>query len=253
MQEKLILVVNDDGWQSQGIKALAELMTEYGSVVVVAPSSQRSGFGMALSVEQPISFQKEKEENGITFYSCTGTPVDCVKFANASLLDRQPDFIVSGINHGSNISCNTLYSGTMGAAIEGCINGIPSVGFSHMSHSLDLDFTNPIKYFREIMTQVIKHGLPEDTCLNVNYPDLPDASIKGVRVTKQARGYWEEVYTTNDQQQYALGGTYHCHEPKTAQDHDFWAVQAGYVAITPIRILLHDLDNFQQLSNTFNK
>lgn len=251
MSEKLILVTNDDGWDAQGIGELAKLMAEFGKVVVVGPSSQRSGSGMALSVEKPIGYQFEKTENEIDFYSCTGTPVDCVKFACRKILNCQPDFVVSGINHGSNISCNVLYSGTMGAAIEACLNGIPSVGFSHMSHDKEIDFSWTIKQARQIFSKVMKTEMPLYTCLNINFPNIEEKDLKGIKVTRQAEGRWIEEYQNKEGDEFVLGGKFQSMENGT-EDHDLWAIKNNFIAITPIKITITDMENFNSLADTYN-
>jgi 5'-nucleotidase len=252
MSERIILVTNDDGWYSQGINVLANIMKEFGKVIVVAPDSQRSGSGMALNVEKPIKFQKEKSEDNIDYYSCSGTPVDCVKIGVRTIIKKSPDLIVSGINHGSNISCNVLYSGTMGAAIEGCVSGIPSVGFSHMSHELEIDFSWIKKYFREVVIDVLENGLPTNTCLNVNFPDIEEKELKGAIVSRQAEGRWIEEFQKSENGDYFLGGKYESLENGTT-DHDVWAIKNNYIAITPIKILLTDKENFESLTNRLNK
>jgi len=166
----LILVTNDDGVQAKGIETLIEIVKEFGDVIVVAPLEGQSGMSNAITVKLPLHLKKLSTSNGVTKIGTSGTPVDCVKLALSQILDRKPDLVVSGINHGSNSSISVVYSGTMGATIEGSLNGIPSIGFSLLDFSPEADFSVAKKYAPKIIENVIKNGLPEYTCLNVNFP-----------------------------------------------------------------------------------
>src|ERR1700743_1096967 len=151
-----ILVVNDDGITAPGIKALIDVMKELGRVVVVAPDSPQSGMGHAITIGKPLLFDKVELYEDVEMYKCSGTPVDCVKLAvNKVFKGRKPDLCVSGINHGLNNSINILYSGTMSAAVEGAIEGIPSVGFSLDDYTLQADFSHCLKFVKEIALQVL--------------------------------------------------------------------------------------------------
>ena len=189
MRKPLILVVNDDGITANGIRNLIKIMNDFGDVVVVAPDSPQSGKSHAITLEETIRCDKVKIDNGPQIeYSCSGTPVDCVKLALNKLLDRKPDLCVSGINHGSNSSINVIYSGTMSAAIEGALDGIPSIGFSLLDYSKDADFSESTAFIRLITKQVLKNGLNDGICLNVNIPkSINQQKIRGIRVCRQAK------------------------------------------------------------------
>ena len=169
-QKPLILITNDDGDTAKGIEVLTRLMMQLGDVIVVSPDGQRSGQSNALTVNNPIRYKKIQEQEGLTWYISTGTPTDCVKLALNGIVDRKPDLLVAGVNHGSNAAINVIYSGTMGAVLEGCINGIKSIGFSVLDHSANADFSNMEPYILEIAKKVLEKGLPTGVCLNVNSP-----------------------------------------------------------------------------------
>ncbi|GAB2779867.1 5'/3'-nucleotidase SurE [Salinimicrobium soli] len=239
-QEKpLILVTNDDGITAPGIRALIEVMKQIGEVIVVAPDSPQSGMGHAITISDtlfcdPVTVKesfKHKE------YSCSGTPADCVKIATQEILHRKPDLCVSGINHGSNSSINVIYSGTMSAAVEAGIEGIPAIGFSLLDYSLTADFEPAKKYVKRITRQVLKHGLPKGVVLNVNLPKLPESKIKGIKVCRQANARWEEEFDkrTNPQGRdyYWLSGKF-VNEDE-GEDSDEFALSQGYVSVVPIQ------------------
>ena len=166
----LILITNDDGVYAKGLAALIEVMRLFGNIVAVAPESPRSGMSHAITVDHPLRVNRHFEEEGVLIYSCNGTPVDCIKLACNQLLEQLPDFVVSGINHGANTSVSILYSGTMGAALEGCIHGIPSIGFSLGDFNPDADFAKSKIVVAKIFQKIAEQGLPEGVCLNVNIP-----------------------------------------------------------------------------------
>ena len=182
----LILITNDDGVQASGLINLIDAIRPLGEIVVVAPNVPRSGMSSAITAFSPIRANLIKEEEGLKVYSCTGTPVDCVKLGLNKILDRKPDILLSGINHGSNAAICVIYSGTMGAAFEGCIVGIPSVGISLTDHSPQADFSEAVKYGKLIAEKVLSNGLPEGICLNLNIPNIPD--VKGLKVCSQTKG-----------------------------------------------------------------
>ncbi len=247
-KKPLILVSNDDGVYAKGLRSLIEIVKPLGEVVVVAPEKGESGMSHAISISVPLRVKKLEEEKDYTVYSTTGTPVDCVKLAINQLLDRLPDLIVSGINHGSNASISIIYSGTMGAAVEGCLNGIPSVGFSLLSHSPDADFEMSKIYTRKIINMIMKNGLPADTCLNVNFPNISRDKVKGIRVCRMTRGVWKEEYDKridpHKRDYYWLTGSFKNFEPDK-EDTDEWALANNYVAIVPIHI---DFTNYDALN-----
>lgn len=236
MKTPLILITNDDGADAKGIEVLTRLMCEIGDVVVMAPDGARSAQSNALTVTQPIRFKKIEETVGLVRYSCTGTPTDCVKLALNEIVDRKPDLLVSGINHGSNAAINVIYSGTMGAVLEGCENGILSIGFSLCNHSLDADFTIFESYITQITKLALQNGLPHGTCLNVN---APMGAIAGIRVSRQCDGKWTKEFAKRTDPQgrayFWLTGHFENHEPHAAET-DEWALSQGYVSVVPTKI-----------------
>ncbi|MDL2323017.1 5'/3'-nucleotidase SurE [Bacteroidales bacterium OttesenSCG-928-A17] len=233
----LILISNDDGVQALGINQLIESARSLGDLLVVAPDGPRSGMSSAITSINPIRASLIKEEEGLTVWSCTGTPVDCIKLGINELADRKPDLVLSGINHGSNAAICVVYSGTMGAAIEGCIFGIPSLGISLTDHAHDADFSQAVKYGKMVAEKVLKEGLPEGICLNLNIPNTPE--IKGLKVCTQTDGYWaKEFLLSNDPSGnpvYWLTGHFSNREPDNCNS-DEWALSQGYAALVPIRI-----------------
>ncbi|MBI3503157.1 MAG: 5'/3'-nucleotidase SurE [Bacteroidetes bacterium] len=248
-KKPLILVTNDDGISSPGISSLVEVMKEIGEVIVVAPDKPQSGVGHAITINSTLRIHKTKFHNVKIEYSVTGTPVDCVKMCISEILKVKPDLIVSGINHGSNISINVIYSGTMSAAIEGAIESIPSIGFSLMHDSIDADFFASKQIAKTISKQVLQHGLPKDTCLNVNIPKLHLSEIKGIKICRQARANWIEEF---DKRKDPSGNPYYWltgkfinyDEGKT--DTDVWAVKNNFVSVVPIQF---DMTGYTALSH----
>lgn len=234
----VILVSNDDGYRAKGINELIGFLKTFADVVVMAPTAPRSGSGCAITSNVPLKFTKDLQEPGVTRYNCSGTPTDCIKLALEVLFaEKKPDLVVSGINHGDNSSVNAHYSGTMGAAIEGCLKGIPSIAFSLCNHDLNADFMQLKPYITQITKQVLEHGLPKGTCLNVNFPNTNE--FKGVKVCRQTKGDWqnefEEQTRRNGESYYWMTGEYRNDEPEST-DTDHWALDNGYVAITPTTI-----------------
>lgn len=236
-KKPLILISNDDGVMAKGISELVKFLRPLGELVVMAPDSPRSGSGCALTITQPVHYQLVKREVGLTVYKCSGTPSDCIKLAKSEVLDRQPDLIVGGINHGDNSAVNVHYSGTMGIVIEGCLNGIPSIGFSICDHSPNADFEPLGAYVRQIAAMVLEAGLPPLTCLNVNFPVV--STIKGVKVCEQAKGRWAKEWQPcprlSDPNYFWLTGEFQEEEPDNEKS-DHWALSQGYVAITPTTV-----------------
>lgn len=231
-----ILVVNDDGITAPGIKALMETMAEIGHVVVVAPDSPQSGMGHAITIGKPLRLDKVEIYNGFETYRCSGTPVDCVKLAvNTVFKGAKPDLCVSGINHGLNNSINVLYSGTMSAAVEGAIESIPSVGFSLDDFTLQANFKPCLKYVKQIALQVLEHGLPPATLLNVNFPNTAD--LKGVKICRQARAKWAEEFDErldpHQRPYYWLTGVFQLNDQ--GEDTDVWALENNYVSVVPVQ------------------
>jgi 5'-nucleotidase len=245
---KLILVTNDDGFQAKGISYLTETAKEFGDVVVVAPEKGQSGMSHSVSLNMPLFLKSHKSDNGHLSYSCSGTPADCVKIALHKVLNRKPDLIISGINHGSNASVSAIYSGTIAAAREGSLNGIPSIGFSLLNHSMEADFTTSAHFARIIIEKVFENGIPEHTCLNVNIPDISLEKIAGIKICRQTKGKWIEEFDhrTNPSKQdyYWLTGQFSNFEPH-AEDTDEWALLNNFVSIVPIEV---DLTSYQVLN-----
>ena len=250
----LILVTNDDGITAPGLRNLIEVMNEIGEVVVVAPDSPQSGMGHAITINSTLYCDKIKVTDGPQLeYSCSGTPADCVKLAINELLDKKPDLCVSGINHGSNSSINVIYSGTMSAAIEAGIEGVPAIGFSLLDFKWNADFKPLKEYIKKISLEALKKGIPKDVVLNVNFPLLKNGKIKGMKICRQARAYWVEEFDkrTNPmgREYYWLTGTF-INEDK-GEDTDEWALNKGYVSIVPTQFDLTAHHSLQQL-NTWN-
>ena len=250
----LILVTNDDGIRAPGLRSLIEVMTEIGEVVVVAPDSPRSGMGHAITINSPLYCDKIKVTDGPQLeYSCSGTPADCVKLAVNELLNKKPDLCVSGINHGSNSSINVVYSGTMSAAIEACIEGVPAIGFSLLNFKWNADFKPLKKYIKKISLEALEKGIPKDVVLNVNFPLLQNTKIKGMKICRQARAHWIEEFDkrTNPmgREYYWLTGTF-INEDK-GEDTDEWALNKGFISIVPTQFDLTAHHSLQHL-NTWN-
>lgn len=237
MQKPVILVTNDDGIMAPGIRNLISFMLEIGEVVVVAPDKGQSGMGHAVTITEPIRLEKIAVNGDHQEFSCSGTPVDCVKLAVNKVLHRKPDILVSGINHGSNASINVIYSGTMSAAIEGAMEGIPSIGFSLLDYRLNADFLAARKFIQGIVSNVLKHGLPKGNCLNVNIPAIKEHEIKGVRVCRQANANWVEEFDHRQDPRgkdyYWLTGKFQLHED--TDDTDEWALANKYISLVPIQ------------------
>jgi 5'-nucleotidase len=250
----LILVTNDDGITAPGLRNLIEVMNELGEVVVVAPDSPQSAMGHAITINSTLHCEKIIVTDGPQLeYSCSGTPADCVKLAVNELLDRKPDLCVSGINHGSNSSINVIYSGTMSAAMEAGIEGIPAIGFSLLDYQWNADFS-PIKNFvKKITVQALKNGIPKDVVLNVNFPKLKEKEIKGIKICRQAKANWVEEFDkrTNPmgREYYWLTGTF-INEDK-GEDTDEWALSHGYISVVPTQFDLTAHHSIQHL-NTWN-
>jgi 5'-nucleotidase len=254
LKRPLILISNDDGVHAKGLKELIEAVRPFGDLFVVAPETGESGMSHAITIKNPLRVSKISEEKGLTIYSCSGTPVDSVKIALNKLIDRKPDLLLSGINHGSNASISVIYSGTLGAAREGCINRIPSIGFSVTDHDKNADFTTAFDYVRTIVKDVIENGLEEDTFLNVNIPAVEKEKIKGIRVSSQTNGVWKQEYEErvdpHEGVYYWLTGFFDNYE-KDNKDSDEWALNNNYVAIVPIKINSTNFDYIKNLKNRY--
>ena len=252
MRKPLILVTNDDSIVAPGIRALIEVMKEIGEVIIVAPDSPQSGMGHAITVNNTITLDKVNLDKEIEHeYSCSGTPVDCVKIAVREILKRKPDLCVSGINHGSNSSINVIYSGTMSAAVEAGIEGIPAIGFSLLDYSWDADFEPFKKYVKKIALNVLEKGLPEGVILNVNFPKLKSEALKGIKICRQAKAAWIEEFDKRinpmGKEYYWLSGKFVNNDK--GEDTDEWALQNGYISIVPVQFDLTAYHAISQLNN----
>ncbi len=233
----LILVCNDDGITAPGLRCLISIMNELGEVVVVAPDGPQSGKGHSITLEGILRCDEIKIDDGPQKeYSVSGTPVDCVKLAVNVVLDRKPDLVVSGINHGSNSSINVIYSGTMSAAVEGSLEGIPSVGFSLLDYSWDADFNSARSHIKNIAESILIKGLPHGTCLNVNIPMHNGQPYRGVRVWRQAKANWEEEFDSRQDPRhrnyYWLTGKFVNYD--TGEDTDEWALENYFISVVPV-------------------
>ncbi len=251
-RERLFLVTNDDGIEAKGLKELVEVVRPFGRIVVVAPAEPQSGMSHAITVKVPLRIKKLEENSRQVVYKCFGTPVDCVKLAFNQLLPEKPDLLISGINHGSNASTSVFYSGTLGAALEGSINEVPSIGFSLLNLDHEADFTTAKAVIQRILKAVLEHGIPRSVCLNVNIPDMDASEIRGIRFCRQNRGYWREEFDKRTDPRgksyYWLTGTYHNSEPD-AEDTDEWALRNGFVSVVPLQTDLTAYDTLPAFSS----
>ena len=238
-KKPLILVTNDDGITAKGIRTLIEVMTEIGDVIVVAPDKPQSAMGHAITINNMLHLNKISNENDpITEFSCSGTPVDCVKIAVSEIMHRKPDLCVSGINHGSNSSINVIYSGTMSAAVEAGIEGIPAIGFSLLDFDANANFEHTKSFIKQIATEVLGKKLPKGTVLNVNIPKFSENEIKGIKICRQADAQWVEKF---DKRQSPFGKDYYwltgefTNFDKDATDTDEWALTNNYISIVPVQ------------------
>jgi len=255
MSKPLILVSNDDGITSKGIRMLVEVMKEIGEVVVVAPDSPQSGMGHAITIGNTLRLEENDLFGEIKAYECSGTPADCVKIAKHFVLKgRKPDLVVSGINHGSNTSVSVLYSGTMSAAIEGAMESMPAIGFSLCDYSSDADFNHTRPYIKQIAQQVLDKGLPQGVALNVNFPPKRNEPLKGIKVCQQAHAKWEETFQErfdpNGRRYFWLAGNFVNFDK--GEDNDEWAIANNYVSIVPCQYDLTSHPTIQEISNSWD-
>jgi 5'-nucleotidase len=237
--DKLILITNDDGLYAAGLRTLLDVIEDFGKVVMISTMESMSGMSQALTVKTPIRVKLLEENEKHRIYASNGTPTDSVKLAINQLLERMPDWVVSGINHGANASVSVLYSGTMAAALEGCLYGVPSVGFSLNNFSPTADFSICKKYIRQVMKKLEKHPLPKGVCLNVNIPSAPRDAIKGIKICRQSKGNWKEEFEKRKDPMgktyYWLTGIFQNHEPEST-DTDEWALANNYVSVVPVTV-----------------
>ena len=248
-KKPLILLTNDDGFRAKGIQELIEALKELGEIVVMAPDGPRSGMSSAITSLTPIRYQLEWEKPGVKVYSCSGTPTDCVKLAINEAVDRQPDLVVAGINHGGNMAICVNYSGTMGAVIEGCIVGIPSIGISLLDHRPDADFTECCRLGKEVVRKVLAKGLPHGTYLNLNVPTL--IPVNGLKVCRQADGRWVKEFKESEdaggKPVYWLTGYFR--NDDVHEDNDDKQLNEGFATLVPCKIDVTDYDFMKELDN----
>ena len=248
-EEKLILVTNDDGYDSKGLAAAVEVARDFGRVVVVAPETTQSGMSQAITMYNPLYLRCVSKQEGLEIYAFSGTPVDCVKMAFDYLLrDERVDLVVSGINHGSNSAVNVLYSGTMGAAIEGSFYDCPSVGLSLDDHSEDADFEAAVAYGKRIVRSILEKTVELPLCLNVNVPVGKPGELHGIRLCRQNRGEFYRHEDPRGRAYFWLTGDFVNGEPG-AEDTDEWALAHGYVSVVPVQVDLTDYRQMAALAN----
>jgi 5'-nucleotidase len=247
MKRPLILVTNDDGITAPGIRKLIKIMNTIGDVVVVAPNKPQSGMGHAITLNAVLFSEKVTIDGGPQQeYSISGTPADCVKLAVKEIIGRKPDLCVSGINHGTNSSISVIYSGTMSAAVEAGIEGFPAIGFSLLDTSWDADFSHTESIVRTITKQVLENGLPKGVVLNVN---IPKNEVKGIKICRQSKGVWEEVYdkrkSPHGKDYYWLTG-YFVNQDQ-GDDTDEVALNNGYASVVPVQFDLTSHSSIDEL------
>ncbi len=255
MAKPLILVSNDDGITSRGIRKLVNVVKELGEVIVVAPDSPQSGMGHAITVGDTLRLTKNDLFGDIEAYECSGTPADCIKLAKHYVLKgRQIDLVVSGVNHGSNSSISVLYSGTMSAAIEGAIEGVPSIGFSLCDYDPSADMDHTDEYIKKVTEEALKNGIPKGIALNVNIPVRQKEPIKGIKVCRQANANWEEDF---DERKDPYGRTYfwmvgNFVNHDKGEDNDEWALANNYVSIVPCQFDMTGHHVISQLNESWD-
>ena len=254
MKKPLILVTNDDGITAPGLRALIAFMSEIGEVVVVAPDSPQSGMGHAITIDNMLYSKRVKissEKEAPLEYSCSGTPADCVKLGLQEILGRKPDLVVSGINHGSNSSINVIYSGTMSAAIEAGIEGIPAIGFSLCDYSWDADFSSVGEIAKKIVLLALEKGIPKGTVLNVNIPKTDGKAPKGIKICRQAKANWKEKFdkrtSPSGKEYYWLTGEFELLDK--GEDTDVHALNNGFVSVVPTQFDLTAYYAIEHINN----
>ncbi len=255
MAYPLILVSNDDGITAPGIRTLVEVAKKIGEVIVVAPDSPQSGMGHAITIGNTLRLDKSIafDDLGIEAYECSGTPADCVKLAKHHVLkERKPDLVVSGINHGSNSSISVLYSGTMSAAIEAAIEGLPAIGFSLCDYGHEADFSHTKEFVEKIIRQALEHKIPANTALNVNFPKKSDEPIKGIKVCKQAHAKWQEEFDERldprNRRYFWMTGSFVNFD--TREDTDEWALVNNYISVVPCQ---YDMTAYEAVTTITNE
>ena len=254
MQKPLILVTNDDGITAPGLRSLIRIASKIGEVIVVAPDSPQSGMGHAITINNTLYATKMtaiEKDGAMMEYSCSGTPADCIKLGLQELLDRKPDIVLSGINHGSNASINVIYSGTMSAAIEAGIEGVPAIGFSLCDYAWNADFSQAEDFIKKVILEALENGIPKGVVLNVNVPKLKKEKLKGIKICRQARANWKEKFDKRTspmgKDYYWLTGEFELLD--NGEDTDEWALANNYISIVPTQFDLTAHHSLQQLNS----
>jgi 5'-nucleotidase len=245
-----ILISNDDGIDSLGIQVLANKMKEIGDVLVVAPKTEQSAVGHAITMKIPVRVHEYKKDGYFFGYAVEGTPADCIKMGIKNIMRELPDIVVSGINHGSNAAINIIYSGTVSAAREAAIMDVPAIAVSVASHDAT-EFEYAAELAKILVLEVMEKGLRPGTLLNVNVPDLPADKIKGVLITQQGLSKWDDVYEERidpyGKKYYWLTGKIIEMDENLKADH--YALNQDYVAITPIHFDLTDYNTYDLMQS----
>ncbi len=248
-EKPLILVTNDDGIHAKGLRELVEVMQFFGDVVVISSEVSMSGKACGITVDQPLRAVPVEKIHGVPTFKCNGTPVDSVKLSFNSLLERTPDYVVSGINHGSNASISVIYSGTMGAAIEGGLHGVPSIGFSLDDYSSDADFSKAKMVVARVFQSVVENGIPAFTCLNVN---IPKGKPQGIKVCRQAHGKWMEEFEKridpHGREYHWLSGYFQNLDEDT-EDTDVFALENNFATVVPVRVDMTCYETMEQIKS----
>jgi len=260
MNKPHILLTNDDGIDSRGIIFFAEMLSNYGKVTVVAPSTVQSGMSVSINLHTPLHLDHRGEKDGIDWWAFSGTPVSCVKAAVNEVFspDNLPDFVFSGINIGSNYSVAALYSGTLGACAEGTLYDMPSIGFSLCTHLTDCDFSGVREWGKFILDEIFSpsFSMKKGTYLNVNFPYLPTEQIKGIRMARRGLGRWvREFERRTDEtngEHFWMNGVFE--DLETEDRHgDHTTVHDGFISVVPLKTDATDTDEIQRLKSVFNR
>lgn len=250
-KKPLILIANDDGYRARGFYKLIELMRKIGEVVAISTEKPMSGQSHSITNHEPLRVYLADQDVDYKLYVCTGRPVDCIKIGYRFTDGRMPDLVVSGINHGSNASSNVIYSGTMGAALEACMDGVPAIGFSVDSYSSNASFDHIDYYVDTIARRVLKEGLPKGVCLNVNMPKKSDEPIKDVKICRQAKGRWSQTFEQRvdpfGRDYYWLTG-YFIEEDESV-DTDLYAIKNNYIAVVPTMFDMTSYSSMEMLKD----
>ena len=253
-EKSLILITNDDGVSAKGIQSLVDVASKFGEVLIIAPDKPQSGMGHAITVNHPLRMDRTRLFPNHNAYTCSGTPVDCVKLGIYEVLHRKPDLLLSGINHGLNSSTNILYSGTMSAAVEGAMENIPSIGFSLDNYDSDADFSAAQHVAEILISKALNSSFPSHVCLNVNIPNVSADRIKGIKVCKQAHAFWEDRFDRRldmfGKPYYWLTGEFVNQD--RGEETDLYALEQGFASVVPTQFDMtayHAMQHFKSLEH----